>query len=96
MTYRPLHHQFRAQREALGISQVQLAKMVDMEQHAISRFECGRTAMTTRTLDRLCSALGLTLQQTGGTLRAVPIVGVTERKGKGGVGVKMQEGTHGH
>jgi len=51
----------RARREELGWSQRQLAERAGMSQPGIARFEAGGTTPTLPLLERLASALGLTL-----------------------------------
>jgi HTH-type transcriptional regulator/antitoxin HipB len=51
----------RARREELGWSQRQLAERAGMTQPSIARFEAGGTTPTLPLLERLASALGLTL-----------------------------------
>jgi ribosome-binding protein aMBF1 (putative translation factor) len=51
----------RARREELGWSQRQLAERAGMTQPGIARFEAGGTTPTLPLLERLASALGLTL-----------------------------------
>jgi transcriptional regulator with XRE-family HTH domain len=45
-------------REIAGVTQVQLAKRMKTTQTAIARLESGRTAPTTRTLQRFAQAIG--------------------------------------
>jgi HTH-type transcriptional regulator / antitoxin HipB len=54
----------RARREELGWSQRQLAEHAGMTQPGIARFEAGGTTPTLPLLERLASALGLTLTVT--------------------------------
>ena len=51
----------RARREELGWSQRQLAERAGMSQPGIARFEAGGTTPTLPLLERLATALGLTL-----------------------------------
>jgi HTH-type transcriptional regulator / antitoxin HipB len=51
----------RARREGLGLSQRQLAERAGMTQPGIARFEAGGTTPTLPLLERLATALGLTL-----------------------------------
>jgi HTH-type transcriptional regulator/antitoxin HipB len=51
----------RARREELGWSQRQLAERAGMTQPGIARFEAGGTTPTLPLLERLATALGLTL-----------------------------------
>jgi HTH-type transcriptional regulator / antitoxin HipB len=51
----------RARREELGWSQRQLAERAGMTQPGIARFEAGGTTPTLPVLERLATALGLTL-----------------------------------
>jgi len=51
----------RARREELGWSQRQLAEQAGMTQPGVARFEAGGTTPTLPLLERLASALGLTL-----------------------------------
>jgi ribosome-binding protein aMBF1 (putative translation factor) len=51
----------RARREELGWSQRQLAERAGMTQPGVARFEVGGTTPTLPLLERLASALGLTL-----------------------------------
>jgi HTH-type transcriptional regulator / antitoxin HipB len=51
----------RARREELGWSQRQLAERAGMTQPGIARFEAGGTTPTLPLLERLASALGLTV-----------------------------------
>jgi ribosome-binding protein aMBF1 (putative translation factor) len=51
----------RARREELGWSQRQLAERAGMTQPGVARFEAGGTMPTLPLLERLASALGLTL-----------------------------------
>ena len=57
----------RLRREELGWSQRQLAERAGMTQPGIARFEAGGTTPTLPLLERLASALGLTL-----TVRLAP------------------------
>src|SRR6202050_2921633 len=51
----------RSRREELGLSQRQLAERARMTQPGIARFEAGGTTPTLPLLERLATALGLTL-----------------------------------
>jgi len=51
----------RARREELGWSQRQLAERAGMTQPGVARFEAGGTTPTLPLLERLATALGLTL-----------------------------------
>ena len=51
----------RARRVELGLSQRQLAERAAMTQPGIARFEAGGTTPTLPLLERLATALGLTL-----------------------------------
>jgi HTH-type transcriptional regulator / antitoxin HipB len=51
----------RSRREDLGLSQRQLAERAGMTQPGIARFEAGGTTPTLPLLERLATALGLTL-----------------------------------
>ena len=51
----------RGRREELGWSQRQLAERAGMTQPGVARFEAGGTTPTLPLLERLASALGLTL-----------------------------------
>ncbi|GAA1408766.1 hypothetical protein GCM10009639_58900 [Kitasatospora putterlickiae] len=51
----------RLRREALGMSQAQLATAAGMHQPAVARFEAGGTMPTIVVLERLASALGMRL-----------------------------------
>lgn len=51
----------RARREELGWSQRQLAERAGMTQPGVARFEAGGTTPTLQLLERLATALGLTL-----------------------------------
>jgi HTH-type transcriptional regulator / antitoxin HipB len=51
----------RTRREELGLSQRQLAERAGMTQPGIARFEAGGTTPTLPLLERLATALGLTL-----------------------------------
>jgi HTH-type transcriptional regulator/antitoxin HipB len=51
----------RARREELGWSQRQLGERAGMTQPGVARFEAGGTTPTLPLLERLASALGLTL-----------------------------------
>ena len=51
----------RARREELGWSQRQLAERAGMTQPGVARFEAGGTTPTLPLLERLASALGLTV-----------------------------------
>src|SRR5215813_3777217 len=51
----------RTRREELGWSQRQLAERAGMTQPGVARFEAGGTTPTLPLLERLASALGLTL-----------------------------------
>lgn len=55
-----LIQQLRARREALGLTQAELAHLIgdDMEQSAISYYESGRNAISSRKLARVADALG--------------------------------------
>ncbi|MCZ7459631.1 helix-turn-helix domain-containing protein [Streptomyces sp. WMMC940] len=52
----------RERREALGMSQAQLAQAAGLQQPAVARFEAGGTMPTLPMLDRLAIALGMRLQ----------------------------------
>jgi HTH-type transcriptional regulator / antitoxin HipB len=54
----------RARREELGLSQRQLAERAGMTQPGVARFEAGGTTPTLPLLERLATALGLTLTVT--------------------------------
>jgi ribosome-binding protein aMBF1 (putative translation factor) len=56
-----LGEQVRALREAHGISQAELARRMGTTQPAIARLEAGRIAPRLETLDRVASALDVTL-----------------------------------
>jgi HTH-type transcriptional regulator/antitoxin HipB len=56
-----LAHAIRSRREELGWSQRQLAEHAGMTQPGIAGFEAGGTTPTLPLLERLASALGLTL-----------------------------------
>ncbi|MFI1471724.1 helix-turn-helix domain-containing protein [Streptomyces wuyuanensis] len=51
----------RERREALGMSQAELARTAGLQQ-AVARFEAGGTMPTLPMLDRLATALGMRLQ----------------------------------
>ncbi|MER7579140.1 helix-turn-helix transcriptional regulator [Kitasatospora sp. NPDC097691] len=51
----------RLRREALGMTQAQLASVTGMKQPAIARFEAGGTMPTIVVLERLAEALGMRL-----------------------------------
>jgi ribosome-binding protein aMBF1 (putative translation factor) len=51
----------RARREALGITQAQLAQEAGLQQPAVARFEAGGTMPTLPLLERYAEALGLRL-----------------------------------
>ncbi|MDJ0344488.1 helix-turn-helix transcriptional regulator [Streptomyces sp. H10-C2] len=51
----------RERREALGITQKQLAEAAGLQQPAVARFEAGGTMPTIMMLERLAQALGLRL-----------------------------------
>jgi len=51
----------RSRREELGLSQRQLAERAGMTQPGVARFEAGGTTPTLPLLERLATALGLTL-----------------------------------
>lgn len=51
----------RERREALGMTQAQLAEAAGLQQPAVARFEAGGTMPTLPLLERFASALGLRL-----------------------------------
>lgn len=51
----------RTRREALGLTQKQLAEAAGLQQPAVARFEAGGTMPTIIMLERLAQALGLQL-----------------------------------
>ncbi|MFD4654430.1 helix-turn-helix domain-containing protein [Kitasatospora sp. NPDC058444] len=51
----------RLRREALGMTQVQLAAAIGMRQPAVARFEAGGTMPTIVVLERFAEALGMRL-----------------------------------
>ncbi|MFG2847896.1 helix-turn-helix domain-containing protein [Kitasatospora sp. NPDC048296] len=51
----------RLRREALGMTQAQLAAATGMQQPAVARFEAGGTMPTIVVLERLAEALGMRL-----------------------------------
>ncbi|WP_406401469.1 helix-turn-helix domain-containing protein [Streptomyces sp. NBC_00879] len=51
----------RERREALGMTQAQLAQQAGLQQPAVARFEAGGTMPTLPLLERFASALGLRL-----------------------------------
>ncbi|MGW2869520.1 XRE family transcriptional regulator [Kitasatospora xanthocidica] len=51
----------RLRREALGMTQVQLAVALGMQQPAVARFEAGGTMPTIVVLERFAEALGMRL-----------------------------------
>lgn len=51
----------RERREALGLTQRQLAEAAGLQQPAVARFEAGGTMPTIMMLERLAQALGLRL-----------------------------------
>ena len=53
----------RAAREAAGISQVELARRMGMDQSAINRIESGRRAVSEPTMWRVATALGLSMAE---------------------------------
>jgi ribosome-binding protein aMBF1 (putative translation factor) len=56
-----LGHAVRERREALGMTQEQLAQATGMRQPAVARFEAGGTMPTLPLLERLAVALGMRL-----------------------------------
>ncbi|WP_431954023.1 helix-turn-helix domain-containing protein [Nocardia lijiangensis] len=52
----------RARREALGITQAELAERAGLRQPAVARFEAGGTMPTIPMLERYAEALGLRLE----------------------------------
>ncbi|PTM98079.1 helix-turn-helix domain-containing protein [Streptomyces sp. VMFN-G11Ma] len=56
-----LGHAVRERREALGMTQDQLAEVAGMRQPAVTRFEAGGTMPTLPLLERLAVALGMRL-----------------------------------
>ncbi len=52
----------KARREAAGLSQRELADIVEIRQTNIARLEAGDVVPTICTLDRIADALGLTLE----------------------------------
>ena len=52
----------RERREALGMTQAQLARKAGLQQPAVARFEAGGTMPTLPVLERLAGALGLRLR----------------------------------
>lgn len=52
----------RERREALGMTQAQLAQAAGLRQPAVARFEAGGTMPTLPLLERLAEALGLRLR----------------------------------
>lgn len=57
-----LGREIERRREALGMTQEQLARRSGMRQETISRIECGRANPTAGTLDALARALGARLE----------------------------------
>lgn len=53
-----LVQQLRARREALGLTQAELAHLLDTEQSCISGYESGRHGISSRKLARVADALG--------------------------------------
>ncbi len=51
----------RLRREALGLTQAQLAEATGMQQPAVARFEAGGTMPTIMVLERFADALGMRL-----------------------------------
>jgi transcriptional regulator with XRE-family HTH domain len=45
-------------RRLRGLTQAELSRLTGIAKSDISRFECGRSAPTTRTMDRIARALG--------------------------------------
>jgi transcriptional regulator with XRE-family HTH domain len=66
-----LHDRIRARREALGLSQDQLAEAAKLSRTGVSNLECGLNRPHVDTLLRLEAALGL---EAGGLLREDDIV----------------------
>jgi HTH-type transcriptional regulator/antitoxin HipB len=56
-----LGHAVRERREALGMTQAQLAHATGMRQPSVARFEAGGTMPTLPLLERLAVALGMRL-----------------------------------
>ncbi|MEV0028918.1 helix-turn-helix transcriptional regulator [Nocardia sp. NPDC050793] len=52
----------RARREALGMTQAELAERAGLKQPAVARFEAGGTMPTIPMLERYAEALGLRLE----------------------------------
>lgn len=50
-------------RQALGLTQTQVAELAGVTQQAVSSFERGRTVPRMRTLDRLAAAVGTTVTE---------------------------------
>ena len=53
----------RELREGLGMTQVELSNLSGVSQEHISRLENGHHDINTKTADKLCAALGITLSK---------------------------------
>jgi transcriptional regulator with XRE-family HTH domain len=58
---RPIHRNIAALREALGLSQSALAAKLRVDETAVSHWEHGRSAPRGSRLERVASALGVTV-----------------------------------
>lgn len=73
-----LGERIRALREANGLSQAELARLIGSTQPSIARLEAGRVSPTLETLDRVAAALGVELVVTlepAGRRRHAPSAG---------------------
>lgn len=55
----------KSRREAMGMTQRQLAELCGMPQSTIARFELGESYLNLRTFEKICSALGLRVRIEG-------------------------------
>ena len=53
----------RQKRRAMELSQAELAKLAQTTQSTIANFEAGKTSITSKTLDRILTTLGLDVSE---------------------------------
>lgn len=57
-----IHKKLKQARLDAGFSQVELAELAQMEQQAISRYESGKLQLKSKTIEKICKALGLNIK----------------------------------